>query len=74
MKRGVEYSAVFLRAAGTEKERFTEMKKEDDALDLFEELSWDREAQRDRKYQEELNARTAKPLDIVDTGEACVGG
>ena len=50
------------------------MCKEDDALDLFEELSRDREAQRDRKYQEELNTRPLKPLDIVDTGEACVGG
>lgn len=74
MKKGIEYSAVFLRIATKKKERFMEMKKEDDALDLFEELSRDREAQRDRKYQEELNARPVKPLDIVDTGEACVGG
>ena len=50
------------------------MKKEDDALDIFEELSRGRETQRDKKYQEELNASVSKPLHIVDAGEECVGG
>jgi|GEM_PF-1247280 len=50
------------------------MKEEDDDLEIFEELSRGREAQRDRKYQEELNARALKPLNIVDAGEECVGG
>ena len=50
------------------------MKEEDKELDIFEELSRGRDAQRDRKYQEELNARALNPVNIVDTGEECVGG
>jgi len=50
------------------------VKEEDNELNIFEELSRGREAQRDRKHQEELNARELKPLNIVDTGEECVGG
>jgi len=50
------------------------VKTEDDDLDIFEELSRNRDAQRDKKYQEDLKAATIKPLNIVDTGEECVGG
>ena len=50
------------------------MTKDDEIFDLFEELSSARENQRDRKHQEELLAREAKPVEIIDTGEECVGG
>lgn len=50
------------------------MSKEDDTLDIFEELSRGRDVQRDKKYQEELNTGTVKTVNIVDTGEECVGG
>jgi len=50
------------------------VKTEDDDLDIFEELSRDRDAQRDKKYQEDLKGAAIKPLNIVDTGEECVGG
>lgn len=50
------------------------MSTEDDALDIFEELSRSRDVQRDGKYQEELKTGTAKTVNIVDTGEECVGG
>ncbi len=50
------------------------MNKDDEILDMFEELSAARENQRDRKHQEELLAKDVKPIEIVDTGEECVGG
>jgi hypothetical protein len=50
------------------------MSNDDDILDIFEELSAEREGQRDRKHQEKLRAEKVTSIEIVDTGEGCVGG
>ena len=50
------------------------MTKEDEIFDLFEELSQERETQRNKKHQEELLAQQTKRPEIIDTGEECVGG
>jgi hypothetical protein len=47
---------------------------DDDIMDLFEELSAERETQRDKKHWEQVSTKPFEKPEIVDTGEECIGG
>lgn len=47
---------------------------DDEIMDLFEEMSAEREKHRDKKHWEQVSTKPFKKPEIVDTGEECVGG
>lgn len=47
---------------------------DDEIFDLFEEMSTERENQRDKSHWETVTAQPIKKPKAIDTGEECIGG
>lgn len=47
---------------------------DDEFFDLLEEISQEREEQRDKDYWEKASAKPLEKPVIADSGEECVGG